>query len=108
MSPAERGPARSIRLRNYVWVLVILWTTTFAFTLTWALIDKSEQDTGSVAGGGAESRFARIAACCGGMRPVAAFLFPPRVAPPLIERSRDGDVGSEQRLVAGGCFRHDP
>ena len=35
----EFVPTR-IRLRNYVWALVVLWTTAFAFTLSWALIDK--------------------------------------------------------------------
>jgi hypothetical protein len=43
MNPTERRRARSIRLRNYVSVLVALWTTALAFTLTWALIDKREK-----------------------------------------------------------------
>ena len=40
MTQTERGQARSIRLRSYVWALVVLWTVAFAVTLTWALIDK--------------------------------------------------------------------
>ena len=35
----EFVPTR-IRLRSYVWVLVVLWTTAFAFTLSRALVDK--------------------------------------------------------------------
>ncbi len=40
MDHPGRGQTRTIRLRYYVWGLVLLWTIAAATVLTWALIDK--------------------------------------------------------------------
>ncbi len=98
MNPTERGQARSIRLRNYVWALVILWTTAFAFTLTWALIDKSEQDTGRIAGRGA-SAFRKDRGLLRWYAARGGVFVPAPGAAPTDRTKPEGDVRSGQRFV---------
>ena len=99
MKPTERGQARSIRLRNYVWVLVILWTTAFAFTLAWSLIDKSNK-TREVLRAEARSAFRKDRGLLRWYAARRGVFVPAPVAPPTDRTKRDGNVGSAQRFVA--------
>jgi serine phosphatase RsbU (regulator of sigma subunit) len=98
MNPSERGQARSIRLRNYLSVLVILWTTAFAFTLSWSLIDKWNK-TRDVLRAEAQSAFRKDR---GLLRWYAARggVFVPASAAAQIDRTKPvGNFRSGQRLV---------
>ena len=107
MNRTERGQARPIRLRNYVWALVILWTTAFAVYAHVGVDRQAEQNTGRIAGRGTE--------CVSqGSRPVAVVCGPRRR---FCSRPGSGANGTNEArgrcslgatVGAGGCFRHDP
>ena len=98
MNPTERGQARSIRLRNYVWALVILWTTAFAFTLTWSLIDKSNK-TRDVLRAEARSAFRKDRGLLRWYAARGGVFVPAPTAAPTDRTKPEGDVRSGQRLV---------
>jgi serine phosphatase RsbU (regulator of sigma subunit) len=98
VSETGRREAGPIRLRKYVWALVILWTIAFAATLTWELIDQGNK-TRDVLRAEARSAFRKDR---GLLRWYAARggVFVPAAAAPLTDRTKpNGGVPLGQALI---------
>ena len=98
MSQTGRGQAEPIRLRIYVWVLVIFWTIAFVATLTWELVDEWNK-TRDVLRAEARSAFRKDRGLLRWYAAHGGVFVPATGKPPTDRGEREGDVLSGQVLM---------